>query len=152
MAIWQFEVGLLPAASDLLVLSERGVDLAAPGRYAIRALRPLLEAAFGRPCRDGRGIVSYGSPEGNRIDLIEGRSAQGAIWAAIDARADSDDFCRLVCSIARQLDCELFSPELELRMAPRRPALLPALMASRAWTFALEPGLSRPSAYGRLPR
>ena len=148
MAIWQFEVALVPAGTEALVRTNRGYEMAPLPERAVAAMRPILDAGLGRPCLDEGETVSYGSLNGNRVNLIHNGAASYEIWMGIDARSDADYFCTLICAMARALDCDLFSPEFEVRFAPDRQALVQALMNSRAWIFALDPSQFKETAYG----
>jgi hypothetical protein len=151
MAIWQFEMAFLPAGTDSLIRTNRGFDLTPLDEHAIASVQLVLESRMGRACPDVRGTVSYGDPEGNRIDLIDDGHGKREIWVSIDATSDADRFCKLICLLAQALDCELFSPEFEIRLSPDLKLLSTALMKSQAWTFALDPSRFKQTAYGWLP-
>jgi len=147
MAIWQFEVAFVSRQDDALPHVHRVFDLAAPAEGSMPRVRALLQSRLGAPCVVGAGVASHGQLDGNRIDLIE-LGERREFWACIDARADSDEFCRLVCTMAQLMDCELFVPEYGSALPPRYPALIAALMSSTAWCFALMPTLFKRCAYG----
>ena len=148
MAIWQFEIALLPAATDMLVWTNRGFDLTPLPLKAISSIRPVLGAALGTPCLDDGGTAIYGKPDGNRVHLIPSGAEGCEMWVGIDARSDADHFCKLIVTIAQYLDCELFSPEIEQRLPPDPRALGSALMNSRAWIYALDPSQYKQTAHG----
>ena len=125
MAIWQFDVSLVPAGGSVA-----GREHAPLNAAEILFLHRLLAATTPKVSNIDGDAISYGYADGNRIDLMELARGRHAAWIAIDARSDCDYFCRLVCQLARVLNCELFSPEFETTLSPTRRGLLSGLMKS----------------------
>lgn len=139
MPIWQFEVAVVPRGADMRPGRGPGVT-PLPAELA-PLLRARLRSLFGSPCIQGRGVESFGAVSGCRVDLVEAGRLRRELWACIDARVECDHFCQAICELARQLDCEFYTPELELWIEPARIPLTNALMRSQAWCYALDPAL-----------
>lgn len=128
MAIWQFDL-------DMVAGLQRG------------HLPPLLTTQAVCALSDGFGAswqmlpdwLVYGEENGNRIDLVLCDEGGAEITARVDARSDADRFLRRLCGFAADLDCKLYSPELDKFVDGTMCALNEALQASQAWQFALDP-------------
>ncbi len=125
MAIWHFELALLPADSKPPRLTNHGWVGQPLDRESVALLRPFISGLLGRnaahtSCTDPKNpavgsVLSYGSQDGNRIDLVD-RGEEGIeAWATIDARSDADAFCAFLCQLASFWDCEFLSLELQTR-------------------------------------
>jgi hypothetical protein len=152
MAVWQFELAIVPAGGDSLVRNRGGFDIEPIDQHHFDSLGLFLEAGIGDPRPDHHGTNTYGDLDGNRIDLLTNGIDRREIWASIDARSDADLFCELLCLIAASLDCEFFAPEHGVRFAPMRKELSGALLSSRAWAYALDPRLFQASNDGSQRR
>ncbi|WP_077038058.1 hypothetical protein [Pelomonas sp. KK5] len=149
MAVWQFELAFLSVHAAAPAPANHGFLVPPLAGEAMALTQPYIAASLGRPQRlAGGAVISFGAQEGNHIDLVEGEAGGCEVWAGIDARSDADGFCAVLCDVARALRCELFAPELGLRVEPQRRALVEALMRSTAWVYALDPSLFRQGAHG----
>lgn len=138
MALWHFDVMLERQDVEGEAAGRSGMGALGPSALIVARIR--LGSRFGRPAAMADVCFSYSDRYGNRVDLID-VGEKRELWACIDARTECDAFCGFLCTLAEELDCDLFSPELEALFAPTRKELCEALMCSRAWRFALDPAL-----------
>jgi hypothetical protein len=137
MAIWQFDVGMLPRTA---AFPTRGVD-----GYTIKGVDSNAAKQAIAWCSERwspqtwmEDFLVFGADDGCRIDVL--LDADGAeLKARIDLRAEHREFCRSVCELAVQLDCTLFSPELWCLLQPDADKLLEATRMSRASRFVMDP-------------
>ncbi|WP_374563173.1 hypothetical protein [Ideonella sp.] len=139
MALWQFDLFLIPQLGSAPTLGADGWVLPLVPARAVHSARGLISSWLGEPrfiCED---IAVFGAETGNRIDILPGQDGGAEICARIDARAESLQFCRLLNELASGLDCKFFSPEFACEIGTETQDLVEALMRSRAWSYALSP-------------
>lgn len=126
MASWQFDVAAVFNAGERTL----------PPLVCRRAQTVLAES-FDPPWEMLPGWSVYGPENGNRIDLFVDEDGICELSARIDARTDAESFltCWLILMI--ELNCSLYSPELDRAFPAEAEALKDALQASSAWRFAL---------------
>ena len=139
MALWQFDLFLVPRLGSAPTLGVDGWVLPLVPEPAASSARELLSSWLGEPWLMCEDIAVFGAETGNRIDISSGEAGGAEIFARIDARAESLKFCRLLHELVSGIDCRLFSPEFGGEVGTRAEDLLEALMRSRAWRYALSP-------------
>ena len=139
MAIWQFDVFLVPEGTVDPVLSDEGLALPLLAESLVVDAHRWLSDRFGAPTTMCEGMLVFGSEDSNRIDLAVDAEGEAEISARIDARSEAKDFCGLIAELAAELGCKLFSPEVGRSMDASAATLAAALMASGAWKYALDP-------------
>ena len=137
MAIWQFSVAFVPNGAPAPVVSEDGYDVGYLSEAdTIRALQSLT-SQFGTPRAALPDWQQFGLENGNRVDLsYEKESAE--LSARIDAR-DPVQMLAYVCSLARDLRCQLYLPESRSVIVPDVIQLQAALSGSQASHFVANP-------------
>lgn len=83
--------------------------------------------------------MDFRGKQGNRVDLGLSETGGAKLSARIDARTDSQMFCHIICDIAVQLGCVLFSTECAKAIEPDGAVLTAELKNSRAFAFAGDP-------------
>lgn len=126
MATWQFDVAAVFNAGERTL----------PPLVCRRAQTVLAES-FDPPWQMLPGWSVYGPENGNRIDLVVDADGSGELSARIDARSDADSFLNCWLILMIELNCSLYSPELDLAFPADAQALRDALRSSSAWRFAI---------------
>lgn len=125
MAIWQFDLNA--------VCRQSGESL--PLLLKARA-ESFLEGLISRQAQSDGWIV-YGTNDGNCIELLSDHEGC-ELEVRIDARSDADTFVALVCLLMADLDCTLYSEELQEFIATDVSSIRDALQWSQAWRYALD--------------
>jgi hypothetical protein len=139
MAIWQFDLFFIPTRAPAPTLGDDGWVLPLLPARSVDHAHELLSLRLGQPWTMCEDIVVFGTEDRSRIDLGIEACGEAELTARVDARAESLGFCRLLCELAADLGCGFFSPEFRSPFDASTPALIAALMRSRAWAYALDP-------------
>lgn len=129
MAAWQF---------DVTAVFEHGGRTLPP--LMRRRAQNLLAESFEPPWQMLPGWSVYGPENGNRIDLLTNDDGTCELLARIDARSDSESFLLCWLVLMLEMNCSLYSPELDRSFPADMVSLKDALQASSAWRFALAAG------------
>lgn len=146
MATWQFDVILVPR-------EELSAPLGAEPRISVEAIdgrewwanRSLpagyesrLDASMPRLRTTTRGIISWGTDDGDRIDVcLEGGRAV-EVRARLDAREEQTAFAELLTEFADWANAMFVTEEGEI-VEPDAAAVLRELRNSSAHRFAVDP-------------
>lgn len=129
MSAWQFEV---------VAVFEYGDQTLPP--LLCRRAQIVLAETFEPPWQMLKGWSVYGPENGNRIDLVIDEDGTGELSARIDARSDADSFLTCWLILMLELNCSLYSSELDRSFPADMVSLKDALRSSSAWRFALAAG------------
>ncbi|MYN24845.1 hypothetical protein [Duganella levis] len=127
MAVWQFDLYLAAGIEKLPDILDDGWQPPILAEDSVQHARRLLEHYLGRHWRLAERWQVFGPENGNRIDLISETPSTTSVVARFDLRDSSIQFQGLVCTLAKTLTCELFSPDLNAIIQPDRNALRMAL-------------------------
>lgn len=134
MAVWQFDLVVACNANER--------DL--PTGLA-RLAKAHLDRVFGPPTRMLEGWDVYGPEQGSRVDFVTTDSDGCELSFRIDARSDADSFINSMVEFVQALDGTILDAESGLPIETSVHAIREALMASPAWTYALDPSTIRPA-------
>jgi len=138
MAIWQFDLFIVPREGTLPCLSEDSWTLPLmPADSTLAAQRGLVES-IGCPWLMMDDWVVFGLENGTRVDLLFDNADEVEVQVRLDALA-SEAQIDAVCSFAIALDSQFFDPEARSFIRPDRNSLASALNASRAADFSIQP-------------
>lgn len=127
MAAWQFDL--------MASFEDGGTDL--PAALRTRAQKLLVES-FGPPRNETPHWQVFEDGSGNLIDLLWSPDGSCELWARIDARTDAEDFLTRLVLFLIEMECDVYSPELDRTFPGRIDLIKEALQASAAWRFALD--------------
>lgn len=127
MAKWQIGMYFFAEDGNLPDVSEDGWQPPALVGIQIITAHDVLSRYFGGPWNIAENWYVFGPECGNRVDVIFEAPSRAAIVMRFDARNDSAQFLELGCRLARDLGCQLFSPELNAVIQPDRLPLRMAL-------------------------
>ena len=139
MAIWQFDLFLVPRVGGMPFLSGEGYDVPALHESLVMEARAYLSRQMGQPWPLLEDWLVFGYENSNRVDLFLTENGGAELSVRIDATSDTESFRNTVCELAERLQCLLFVPELGSPLEPDRAALASALRSSRAAMFVLNP-------------
>lgn len=142
MAAWQFDLLFLPRSAVASADGDRGDALPLVAEPLIVDTHRYLCESLGVPWNMCEGVLVFGPEQGCRIDLAVDPEGNAEVSARIDSRSNADEFFPLLIALTLQLDCSLFSPELDRSVEPTANALSESLMRSAAWAYALNPGVA----------
>jgi hypothetical protein len=141
MAIWQFDLHLVPRADAARnpvlpgseLKNEAWADATLPMNYQAQ-----LDAIAPRTKSWSPKVEMWGVEDGSRITVwwIDGRIS--SVWVRLDARDPSPAFAEAVLDLARRWDCVLLAKGGEL-VEPEMEKLGPVLARSGAAQFVLDP-------------
>ncbi len=148
MAIWQFDIALVPetalaADPDLFVhsVTPEGVETAA--WWSSISVPSDLESRLGEILPKGDSwsdeLSVWGTDDGHRIDLWLIGDAIESLAVRIDAREDASDFVKAVCAFAQSMQCRFYGYESRAEIEPTTAALHAAIQVSDATKFARDP-------------
>ncbi|HWW73696.1 MAG TPA: hypothetical protein VN089_27465 [Duganella sp.] len=127
MAVWQNDLYLISGVENLPDITLDGwlPPVLDPNRV-LRA-QQMLSGYFGPSWPVADDWLVFGPENGNRLDLIFPHASAATIVARFDRRNDSVQFHGLVCRMANELACLLFSPDLNAIIQPDHKVLRMAL-------------------------
>ena len=139
MAIWQFQLYIVPSGAPTPSITADGADWAAlsPAKLAIAV--DLFREKLGEPKIVVEGYEQYGDENGCRVDVMLKSPIQAELSARIDARGDPAAFIVVLCDVAVAIDCNLYSPELAANVKAEPNAVTAAVSRSRAAAFCTNP-------------
>lgn len=127
MAVWQSDLYLISGLENLPDISLDGwLPPVLDGSRVFR-VQQMLSLYFGPPWSVADDWLVFGPENGNRIDVIFLNASTATIVARLDRRSDGVQFHGLVCRLAGDLACLLFSPELNAIIQPDYKVLRMAL-------------------------
>lgn len=129
MAAWQF---------DVTAVFEHGGQTLPP--LLCRRAKNLLAESFPTPWQMMPGWAVYGEESGNRVDLLTEADGTCELSARIDTRSDTEPFLTCWLVLMLEMNCSLYSPELDRSFPADMLSLKDALRSSSAWSFAQPAG------------
>jgi hypothetical protein len=139
MALWQFDILFVPHGAGLPVCTEDGCRTDPLDSERCEIARTVLSAQFDAGHEMMEGWVMYGPEQGSRFDLLLDEDRTGELSARVDARTKDDQFLELLCRLAQEVECSLYSLEFGQMLEPSLTALRQALLLSRAAAFVRSP-------------
>ena len=136
MAIWQFEVLLLPA--DAVRTREGTIPPTVPatlldvdelwgGAPFEASDRAWLDSALPADCSSYRGVLCWGTDQGNRVSVVVRGRCIEEMSVRIDVRRVDDAFLRFTCALADRWGCVFLFPDY--RVIPSMEGELRAAIA-----------------------
>jgi hypothetical protein len=139
MAIWQFDLSLVPRAGPMPWRVDEGHEVPplqeAP---AVQAHAWLCEH-LGEPRVMLEDWLVFGEEQGNRVDFLFNEDGSANLTARIDARSQYEKFICGLCELTRISNCLLFSAEQWAAVEPSVAEVSAALERSRAVAFVRNP-------------
>jgi hypothetical protein len=127
MAVWQSDLYLIPGVENLPDISLDGwLPPVLDGNRVLRA-QQMLSGYLGPSWSVADDWSVFGPENGSRIDVIFSDASTATIVARFDKRNDGVQFHGLVCRLAEELACLLFSPDLNAIIQPDHKVLRMAL-------------------------
>jgi hypothetical protein len=139
MALWQFDISLVPKAGPMPWRVAEGHEVPSLGAPLIRSAEGLLTQQFGSPWLLMEDWLVFGEENDHRVDLLRNEDGSGQLSARVSARLASTSFCATISQVAVVLDCVFFSAEFWRAVEPTPSALAQALSESRASQFVRNP-------------
>ena len=140
MAIWQFDLALVPRSGPLPWKTADGHEVPAIESREVVTARNWLHAHYGVPWVMLEDWFVYGAEKSNRVDLLLNQDGTAEVRARIDARSEAAvQFVGELCELSSLLECVLFSAELWKSVEATPAALSLALERSRAAAFVRDP-------------
>lgn len=138
MAIWQFDVCILPSTAPHPTRGSDGYDRAPVNSLAAAQAMAWCGERWQRHEWMDDFFV-FGDDQGCRIDVFIDEDGSAELSARIDLRRAHDNFCLSICQLASELECVLFSPEFWCPIPTDASSLLEAARRSRAARFVMDP-------------
>ena len=138
MAIWQFDVCILPGSAPTLSHGPDGYVATSVDACTAKRVMDWCEERWTRQTWMDDFFV-FGEDQGCRIDVLRDESGGAELSARIDLRSPHGDFCNAVTQLASGIDCVLFSPELWCPIPLEAGELATAASRSRAARFVDDP-------------
>jgi hypothetical protein len=139
MALWQFDLLLIPRGSGRPVLSEDGWIAPPVSESVTRDTIGWLEGRLGEPSRVMGDSAIYGSDKGNRVDVLTNDDGTGEIQIRMNASLEAEDFSDFACELAGIAGCDLFGLEKGAVLDPTPEALRQEIANSKAGAFVQNP-------------
>ena len=139
MAIWQFQLYVVPSDAPTPLITDDGAEWAALPPAKLAAATDFLREKLGKPKVALEGCEQYGDENGCRVDVVLESTAHAELSARIDARDDARAFIAVLCDLAAAIDCNLYSPELVAKVEAEPSAVTAAVSRSRAAAFSTNP-------------
>lgn len=145
MAVWQYDISLVPHKAVVAAFGfvPSHVSSAEVDRALWRSFRECsydFEARISKFLPRIRGFEwkSWGSDDGNRIDVFTSDNCVEDVAVRIDVRNVSREFVDEVVQIAAEADCLFYDSRGKL-LQPTLGALLSGIEQSDAWRFVRDP-------------
>jgi hypothetical protein len=139
MALWQFDLLLVPHDAESPVLSDDGWVASPVSKVVAHHTSDWLQRRLGEPSHWMEDWMVYGSEKGNRVDLLTNEDGTGELHVRMDARAEAEDFSELACKLARIADCDIFGLEKGAFLEPAPRALRQEMANSKAGAYVQNP-------------
>ncbi|MDT7518562.1 hypothetical protein RAE19_07565 [Rhodoferax sp. TBRC 17660] len=139
MAIWQFDLSLVPCGGPMPSRTSDGHESPSVGAERVVEAKAWLSARFGEPWEMLDGWLIYGPTDGSRVDLVLDQDGTAEIGARIDARGEATEFIESLCELSELLDCSLFAVEFWQPIEAKSAAIAIALERSRVAAFIRDP-------------
>jgi len=143
MAVWQFDLFLVPEGHAMPLLRADGWDLPQLPAASTLNAQSALVASMGYPWLMMDDWAVFGSEESTRIDLIFDDVDQVEIRIRVSASATEADL-GAICGFTREVGSKFFDPATGDLLPPDCPSLASALASSRAAAFSRSPRHSLP--------
>ena len=127
MAVWQSDLYLISGVGNLPDIALDGWPPPVLDPNRVLRAQHMLSGYLGPSWPVADDWFVFGPENGNRIDVIFSNASTATIVARFDRRSDSVQFHGLVCRMAGDLACLLFSPELNAIIQPDHSVLRMAL-------------------------
>jgi hypothetical protein len=139
VAIWQFDIELVPASAPPPVVTDDLYETAPlPALLVARATR-FLTQHFGAPWEMLPNWLVFGEEDGHRFDVHIDDGGSGSIRARVDARVFAGHVLPRVRELAQLLGCNLYLPELNVSVEPTKSELKRVFRESAAARFVQDP-------------
>jgi hypothetical protein len=141
MAVWQFDVQLIPQGAPVPEIAEDGIDVAPcwDGFSTTVNVQKRLEQRFGLAREVLPGWLQWGDEKSNRIDAdLKGGRLTG-LSARLDARSQFEPFLQFLCELANDINCRFFSAEFKSMIDANPATLRGELLQSRAALWCTDP-------------
>ena len=139
MAIWQFDLALVPREGPMPWRGDDGYDVMPVPQATAQAALAWLQQHMGQPWDMMEGFQVFGDERGDRVDVLTNEDGSAELSARLDVRRPSASFVTALCELASLIDCSFFSPENWCLIAPSAPELNAAFARSRAVRYVKDP-------------
>ncbi|USX29455.1 hypothetical protein NHH73_14665 [Oxalobacteraceae bacterium OTU3CINTB1] len=127
MAVWQSDLYLISGVEHLPDITLDGWLPPVLDQNRVLRAQQIVSGYLGPSWSVANDWFVFGPENGNRIDVIFSNGSTASIVARFDRRNDSVQFHGLVCRLAAELVCLLFSPDLNAIIEPDYKVLRMAL-------------------------
>ncbi len=142
MAAWQVDFYIIPRRALLSRGRFESSDLAVTPWWATHPLSPDYQRQLGAVAPAGpspsAGVETWGSEDGNRLDVLSEGSRVTAIMARVDVRRLDSKFGAALLQFVRTADAVLVRSDGRV-VEPTIAAYAAALRNSDAWKFSNDP-------------
>lgn len=118
LAAWQATIYLIASGATWPDISQDGWQPPQLSGRKLLAAHEMVASYLGSPWEIADNWFVFGPEAGSRIDVIFASGSIATIAIRFDVRNASLQFQELVCRLARELGCELFSAELNAVIQP----------------------------------
>jgi len=148
MAIWQFDLELLPTVaieSDPQIVehsvTDKGIETAIWWANALlpEGVEDHLNSLLPKETSWSANLDQWGAEDGNRIDVFREEGYVESIQVRIDVREPSVSFLEGACKLAELLECKLLVLETSTVLEPNLFSLRRAIDTSRAARYVSDP-------------
>ncbi|ATD61924.1 hypothetical protein CNX70_18465 [Janthinobacterium svalbardensis] len=130
MAVWQFDLHLIPVNMRARDASNEGWGTPALSQKQVRTLQETLAHYFGPPWLMLEDWLVFGPENGNRAD-IEFDDVGASMFVRCDVRIEAPQFLVLVAELARSNGCRFLRPATAELIEPELHQLLQAMARAR---------------------
>lgn len=130
MAVWQFDLYLIPVNMRAPDTSKEGWGMPALSQKQALAVQETLAHYFGPPWLMLEDWLVFGPENGNRVD-IEFDDVGSSVFVRCDVRIEAPQFLVLVAELARSNECRFFSPATTELIEPEWHQILHATARAR---------------------
>jgi len=138
VALWQFDVALIPKGSTPVVSDEEYETAPLPELLVARAAQYLIQH-FGPSWEMLPNWLVFGEENGHRFDVHIDEVGSGSVRARVDARVYAGHVLPRLLELADLLGCNLYVPELNVTVEPTKSQLERAFRESTAARFVEDP-------------
>ena len=138
MALWQFDVALIPNGS-VPVVADEGYEIAPLPQLSVARATKYLSQHFGAARQMLPHWLVFGEEDGHRFDVRIDEVGSGSVQARVDARAYARHVLGRVLELADLLGCNLYVPELNVSVEPTKSELERVFCESTAARFVEDP-------------
>lgn len=136
--MWQFDLYLHHIGMPLPIARSRNPIPSLSAALAMRAQRTLA-ASIGPPWQAFEDNLTFGGPDGERVDIVYESQNSASIRIRFDLRVENPQFQCMVRDLARQLGCLFFVPQTRRLVETDIESLSAALSDIRAQSHPRAP-------------